>query len=43
MTEDNVRQRMFIHMCDWVTLLYNGKMTEPCKQTIMEKIKIIKN
>ena len=29
-------------MCDWVTLLYSRKLTEPCKPTIMEKIKIIK-
>ena len=29
-------------MCDWVTLLYSRKLTEHCKSTIMEKIKIIK-
>ena len=28
-------------MCDWVTLLYGRKLTEYCKQAIMEKIKII--
>ena len=28
-------------MCDWVTLLYSGKLTEDCKLAIMEKIKII--
>ena len=28
-------------MCDWVTLLYSRKLTEHCKPTIMEKIKII--
>ena len=29
-------------MCDWVTLLYGRKLTEHCKPTIKEKIKIIK-
>ena len=29
-------------MCDWVTLLYSRKLTEHCKPTIMEKIKIQK-
>ena len=29
-------------VCDWVTLLYSVKLTEHCKPTIMEKIKIIK-
>ena len=28
-------------MYDWVTLLYNRKLTEHCKPTIMAKIKII--
>ena len=28
-------------MCDWVTLLYSRKLTESCKPSIMEKIKII--
>ena len=27
---------------DWVTLLYNRKLTEHCKSTVMEKIKIFK-
>ena len=27
---------------DWVTLLYSRKLQEPCKPTVMEKIKIIK-
>ena len=27
-------------MCDWVALLYSRKLTEHCKQAIMEKIKI---
>ena len=40
--EDNVRKRMCICMCDWVTLLYSKKLIENCKPTIMEKIKIIK-
>ena len=30
-----------VYVCDWVTLLYGRKMTEHCKPTIMEKIKII--
>ena len=42
MMEDNVRKRMNICMCDWVTLLYSRKLTEPCNPTIMEKIKFIK-
>ena len=29
-------------VCDWVTLLYSIKLTEHCKPTIIEKIKIIK-
>ena len=40
--EDNVRKRMYVCVCDWVTLLYSRKWTEHCKQTIMEKIKILK-
>ena len=28
-------------MCDWVILLYSGKLIEHCKPAIMEKIKII--
>ena len=28
-------------MCGWVILLYSRKLTEHCKPTIMEKIKII--
>ena len=28
-------------VCDWVTLLYSRKLTEHCKPTVMEKIKII--
>ena len=42
--EDNVRKSC-VCVCvyvDWVTLLYSGKLTEHCKPTIMEKIKIIK-
>ena len=30
-------------ICNWVTLLYSRKLTEHCKQVIMEKIKIIIN
>ena len=40
--EGNVRKRMYICTCDWVTLLYSRKLTEHCKPAIMEKIKIIK-
>ena len=36
-----MRKRMYICMCDWVTLLYSRKLTEHCKPAIMEKIKII--
>ena len=28
-------------MCNWVTLLYNRKLTEHCKTAIMEEIQII--
>ena len=43
MEHDNVRKRMYICVCDWVTLLYSTKLIEPCKPAIMEKIKIIIN
>ena len=36
-----MRKRMYMCMCDRVTLLYSGKMTEHCKPAKMEKIKII--
>ena len=36
-----MRKRMYICMCDWVTLLYSRKLTEHCKPAITEKIKII--
>ena len=39
--EDNVRKRMYVCMCDWVTLLYSKKLTEHCKPPIMEKIEVI--
>ena len=39
---DNVRKRMYVCMCDWVTLLYSRKFTEHCKPDMMEKIKNIK-
>ena len=43
MEHDNVWKRMYICMCDWVTLLYSRKLTEHCKPGMMEKrIKIIK-
>ena len=32
---------MYIHVYDWVTLLYSRKLTEHCKPTKMEKVKII--
>ena len=43
MIADNVRKRMYIGMCDWVTWLYSRKLTEPCKPTMMEKIKMKKD
>ena len=42
MEHGNVRKKnAYICVCDWVTLLYNGKSTENCKPAIMEKTKII--
>ena len=40
--ENNVRKIRYIHVCDWVTLLYSRKLMEHYKPTIMEEIKIIK-
>ena len=37
-----MRKTIYIHMCGWVTLLYSRKLTEYCKPTLMEKMKIIK-
>ena len=41
-----MRKRMCIYtytcVCDWITLLRTRKLTEHCKPTIMEKIKITK-
>ena len=37
-----MRKRMYIQMCDWVTLLYSRKLTEQCKPTIVEEIKQLK-
>ena len=42
MEHDNVRKKNYTCMCDWVTLLYSGKLTGCCQPAIMEKIKIIK-
>ena len=39
--EDNVKKRIYICTCDWVSLLYSRKLIEHCKPTIMEKVKII--
>ena len=36
-----MRKRICVYVCDWVTLLYSGELTEHCKPTIMEKMKII--
>ena len=33
---------MYMYMCDWVTLLYSGKLREHCKPTIIGKKIIIK-
>ena len=41
MMEDNVRKRMYICMCDWVTFLYSRKLTKHCKPAMMEKMNII--
>ena len=38
MMEDNMIKRMYICVCDWVTLLYSRNLTEYCKPTIMEEI-----
>ena len=38
MEHNNVRKkRIYTCMCNWVTLLYSGKLTEYCKPAIMEK------
>ena len=37
--EDNVKKRMYIRMCDWVTMPYGRKLTEHCEPAIIEKIK----
>ena len=40
MEHDNVRKkRMYTCMCDWVTLLYNRKLTEHCEPAKMGKNK----
>ena len=39
MEHDNVRKRMYICICDWVTMTYSRKMTEHCKPAIMGKNK----
>ena len=36
-----MRKRMWTGVRDQVTLLYGGELTERCKPTLMEKIKII--
>ena len=41
--EDNVRKRLCMYMCDWVTLPNSRKLTEPCKPAMMEKKIILKN
>jgi len=33
-------KRIYTCMCNWVTMLYNRKLTEHCKPAIMKKIKI---
>ena len=35
------KKRMYMCMCDWITLLYSGKLTEHCKPARMENIQII--
>ena len=41
MEHDNARKKnVYMYtLCDWVTLLYRGKLTELCKPAIMEKNK----
>ena len=41
MEHDNVRKRMYIRMCDWITLIYSRKLTEHYKLARMQKTKII--
>ena len=36
-------KRMYTCMYDWVNLLYNRKLTDPCKPAIMVHLKIKKN
>ena len=31
------KKRMYTCMCNWVTTMYSGKLTEHCKPAIMEK------
>ena len=40
--DDNVKERIYVCMCHWITLLYSRKLTEQSKLAVMEKIKIIK-
>ena len=35
------KECIYIHVCDWVTLLYRRKWTEHSKSTLMEKMKTI--
>ena len=42
MMGDNERKRMYMCVCDWVTLLNSRKLTEHCQPAIKEKMKIIK-
>ena len=37
--EHNVRKRMYMCMCDWITLLNSRKLTERCKPAKMEENK----
>ena len=37
-----VTKSVWVTQSVWVTLLYSRKLTEHCKSTTMEKIKIIK-
>ena len=34
-------KRIYTCMCNWVTMLCSGKLTEHCKPAIMKKIKIV--
>ena len=40
--EDNERKGIYIYIHGWVTFSVQQKLTEHCKSTVIEKIKILK-